>query len=116
LQPESTEAGEAARRLARLLRRRGDFDGCRSVWLTEQSHGASARRLLRAKVELAKLAEHRFRDPVGALLLATEAGGILASRPDLERMLPNTSAALQHRRRRLERRIARRVSKGVTSR
>jgi hypothetical protein len=61
-------------------------------------------RRIRAKVERAKLAEHRFRDVRTALHLTLAAADLLRTTPGIANMYPRTSAALAHRLRRLERR------------
>jgi uncharacterized protein YprB with RNaseH-like and TPR domain len=96
--------GEAAWRLARLLRRRGEWRAAAEVWRNEQKAAAGVTRTLRALVELAKLSEHRERDIAAALDLALAADALLQRDPSLARSLPRTTAALAHRLTRLQRR------------
>ncbi|HXH21409.1 MAG TPA: ribonuclease H-like domain-containing protein [Dehalococcoidia bacterium] len=98
--------GEAAWRLARLLRREGAWDECAAVWRAEEASAASIVRVVRARVELAKMAEHRDRDLPRALTLARAAAALLQRHPSVARSLPRTNASLAHRLARLERRTA----------
>jgi len=108
--PDGDVGGEAVSRLARLVRWSGDWRRCEALWTEEEKRTGSVRRALRARVELAKLAEHRLRDVGKALEYTREAIELLAVNPQVARTLPETSAALAHRLRRLERRIFARLS------
>jgi uncharacterized protein YprB with RNaseH-like and TPR domain len=101
----SEPGGEAAWRVARLLRREGDWLGAAAVWRAEREVPVGVTRRTRALVELAKLAEHRERNSARALELALAADALLARDPSLARSLPRTTAALAHRIERLQRRV-----------
>jgi uncharacterized protein len=106
---ELTEAPEAdVRRLARaelavLLRRAGDYERAAAVWRSQIEESPSD---LRARVEYAKLCEHRLRDLDAAQAAVAEA----MQRDAIARAL-GTSAGfgedLGHRLRRIRRKLAR---------
>jgi FimV-like protein len=87
--------------LARTLRRRGDYVGAAGQWEAQLADQPGD---LPARVELAKLLEHRLGDLDRALALVTEARGLLGlgTMPD-----PALSGDLVHRHRRLVRRLGR---------
>jgi uncharacterized protein YprB with RNaseH-like and TPR domain len=108
LDAHGADGGEAVWRLAGLARRAGDWRTCQGLWAEELDRTNSGRRLIRAKVELAKLYEHRTRNIEIALEFTRSALAAILSQPQLARSLPKTRAALEDRLGRLERRQARR--------
>jgi uncharacterized protein YprB with RNaseH-like and TPR domain len=97
--PDPAARGEARAMLARLRRRAGDHAAAARVW---SDHLADQPGDLLARVELAKLLEHHLRDLEGALALVAEARTLAGLRRSAN---PTLSEALDHRYRRLVRRI-----------
>ena len=98
------DSGRIAAERARLLRRVGRVLDAEAAWadLTD----GRGRDALQAWIELAKIREHRLRDPRGAL--AAAAAGLAATdrRARLGRPEPRLEADLRFRARRLRRRLA----------
>ena len=96
-----TQRGAVGLRLARLLRRRGRWQEAQQVlaecWRT-QCHPYPA------AIELAKLLEHQARDPVAALRVVAEALELLTMAVISD---DRWRIELEHRRMRLDRRVAR---------
>lgn len=89
---------------ARVLRRLGRIDEACAAW---SSLTASPGRLaVVAAIELAKLREHRLRDPVGALEIATRGLATAERRRRIGRPEPALEANLERRIERLRRRVA----------
>jgi hypothetical protein len=91
---------------ARLLRRVGRERDSEIAWIELGSTGGTLGAL--AWVEVAKLREHRFADPAGALTAAVLAARIVERQRGLGRPLPRLEAAIAHRLVRLRARLARR--------
>lgn len=91
--------GEARAMLARTCRRQGDHRGSARIW---RAHLEDQPADLLARVELAKLLEHRLGDLQGALALVAEARTLVGLRRADD---PTLSEELDHRYRRLVRRI-----------
>ena len=91
---------------ARLLRRVGRERDSEIAWIELGSIGGTLGAL--AWVEVAKLREHRFADPAGALTAAVLAARIVERQRGLGRPLPRLEAAIAHRQVRLRARLARR--------
>src|SRR5574340_876437 len=91
---------EAVRRLAVLQKRRGDFDQAAPLW--EQ---AAADGHIYAFVELAKLHEHKRRDPVAALDWTRRAIKQLKHADMPSYVRKHWEQELRHRRERLEARL-----------
>jgi hypothetical protein len=87
--------------LAQSLRRTGDFPAAAECW---RAHLKDQPGDLHARVELAKLLEHRLGDLPSALALTAEARTLLSLRAEAH---PALCEALDHRYRRLVRRIGR---------
>ncbi len=89
---------------AHLLRRLGRWDAAVEAWSALAA--GPGRTAVVAAIELAKIREHRLRDPQGAL--AAAAAGLVATdrRARLGRPEPRLEADLRFRTRRLRRRIA----------
>lgn len=90
---------------ARLLRRVGREDDALATWRDVAIGGGSWAGV--AWIEVAKILEHRRRDPVGALEACAGATRIAERSRLLGRALPGLEADLGRRRRRLIRRLAR---------
>jgi uncharacterized protein len=97
-------ATDAARRLALLLRRAGEYEAAMAVWREQSARGD-----LRAAIELAKQYEHRLRDDAAALeivnsaIARVESGTSGLMRYERSRLLRD----LNHRRDRVARRLKR---------
>ena len=91
---------------ARLLRRVGRERDSEIAWIELGATGGTLGAL--AWVEVAKLREHRFADPAGALTATVLAVRIVERQRGLGRPLPRLEAALAHRLARLRSRIDRR--------
>jgi len=91
---------------ARLLRRVGRERDSEIAWIELGAGGGTLGAL--AWVEVAKLREHRFADPAGALTAAVLAARIVERQRGLGRPLPRLEAALGHRLARLRARLDRR--------
>jgi uncharacterized protein YprB with RNaseH-like and TPR domain len=91
--------GEARAMLARTFRRAGDYGEAARVW---RDHLEDQPGDLLARVELAKLLEHRLSDLEGALALVAQARTLVELRAGGD---PTLSEELDHRYRRLVRRI-----------
>jgi hypothetical protein len=91
--------GRARRLLAGGCRRAGRYREAARHWREQIEDQPSD---LSARVELAKLHEHRFADPVGALALVEEAKTLQSLRPD---RVVSGGDDLDHRRRRLLRKL-----------
>jgi len=91
---------------ARLLRRVGRERDSEIAWIELGSSGGTLGAL--AWVEVAKLREHRFADPAGALTAAVLAARIVERQRGLGRPLPRLEAALVRRLARLRARLDRR--------
>lgn len=96
---DSGARGEARAMLARTCRRAGDHTAAARVW---REHLQDQPADLLARVELAKLLEHRLADLEGALALVAEARTLVELRHEVD---PTLSEELDHRYRRLVRRI-----------
>lgn len=102
--PDEATAADAARRLALLLRRAGEYNAAMAVWEEQCARGDVS-----AAIELAKQYEHRLRDDAAALeivdgaIARVEAGIPGLTRYERGRLLRE----LNHRRDRLRRRLAR---------
>jgi uncharacterized protein YprB with RNaseH-like and TPR domain len=90
------DGGEAVWRLARLIRRAGDWRRCLALWEEERQATQAETRHVRALIELAKLYEHRLRCGEPALALANMAlecvqnaphATYARTRPQLERRI-----------------------------
>ncbi len=103
--PAADAGGEAVRRLARLSRRRGDWQDSERLWQAEIQTTTAPQRQIFAAVELAKIFEHRRRDFVAAFGQVRVANQILIGLPRHERPLSVTLGDLEHRSARLERRL-----------
>ena len=103
--PAADAGGEAVRRLARLSRRRGDWQDSERLWQAEIQTTTVPQRQIFAAVELAKIFEHRRRDFVAAFGQVRVANQILIGLPRHERPLSVTLGDLEHRSARLERRL-----------
>lgn len=90
---------------ARLLRRLGRGRDAESAWLELVAAGGTLAAL--AWIEVAKLREHEFRDPVAALEAASTAAAIVERQARLGRRLPRLESALLHRISRLRVRVRR---------
>jgi len=90
---------------ARLLKRLGRADDALDAWRDLALGGGPIAAL--AWVEVAKLLEHRRRDPSGALSATTSAQALADRARGLGRPAPRLEADLHHRASRLRRRIAR---------
>jgi hypothetical protein len=90
---------------ARLLRRVGRVRDSEIAWIELGATGGTLGAL--AWVEVAKLREHRFADPAGALTAAVLAARIVERQRGLGRPLPRLEAAIAHRLQRLRARLAR---------
>jgi len=98
---------------ARLLRRMGRTDDAVAAW--REVAAAGGRTGARAWIEVAKLLEHRARDPMAALA-AVERADALVARARLGGRIPaGMEADLAKRRRRLRVRIRRAAARGVPS-
>ncbi len=96
--------GEAARRLARLYRRYGRWEAAERLWLDEAARAPAPRRLA-AHVELAKIAEHRARDPARAREHARRALALTDVMVLRGHPVEEVRGALFHRLARLEHRL-----------
>ena len=94
--------GRARAMFARTLRRRGDFTGAARQWEAQLADQPGD---LPARVELAKLLEHRLGDLDAALALVAETRALLGLRTGYHAV---RSADLAHRYRRLVRKLGRR--------
>jgi hypothetical protein len=99
---------------ARLLRRVGRERDSESAWIELAQAGGTLSAL--AWIEVAKLREHRFGDPAGALTAAVLAARIADRQRGLGRALPRLEAGLARRLVRLRRRIDRAQATSATRR
>jgi hypothetical protein len=97
---------------ARLLRRVGRERDSEIAWIELGAGGGTLGAL--AWVEVAKLREHRFADPAGALTAAVLAARIVERQRGLGRPLPRLEAALVHRLARLRTRLDRRQPRSAS--
>jgi len=113
LDPERLDTSWSDPRLladrARLLRRSGRLRDAERAWLEIADAGALRGAL--AWVEIAKLREHRFRDPGAALLAVATATRIVERQRAIGRPAPHLETALSRRTARLRRRLAGRVGR-----
>jgi tetratricopeptide (TPR) repeat protein len=93
---------------ARLLRRSGRLHDAEQAWLRIADSGALRGAL--AWVEVAKLREHRFRDPAAALAAVETATRIVERQRAIGRPAPHLESALARRTARLRRRVATRAA------
>ena len=105
MDPHGEDGGIAVRRLARIRRRSEGWERARALWEQEVAVTSGAVRHIRARIELAKIAEHRLRQPALALDHARAATEVLASHRGAP--LSQTSDALRRRIARLEGRMTR---------
>ena len=89
---------------ARLLRRLGRFDAAAATW--EALGSGPGHLAVVAWIEVAKLREHRLRDPAGALAAVDRARSLVERRRRLGRPDPPLERDLAHRRARLALRLA----------
>ncbi len=89
---------------ARLLRRLGRFEAATVTW--EALGSGPGHLAVMAWVEVAKLREHRLRDPTGALAAVDRARALVERRRRLGRPDPRLERELAHRRGRLVTRLA----------
>ena len=89
---------------ARLLRRLGRFDAAAATW--EALGSGPGHIAVIAWIEVAKLREHRLRDPEGALRAVDRARARVERRRHLGRADPRLERELAHRRARLVARVA----------
>lgn len=90
---------------ARLLRRLGRARDSEAAWIELAQAGGTLAAL--AWIEVAKLREHRFGDPAGALTASVLAARLAERQRALGRPLPRLEAGLARRLGRLRRRLAR---------
>jgi uncharacterized protein YprB with RNaseH-like and TPR domain len=96
---------------ARLLRRMGRFNDALAAWREVAAIGGRAG--TRAWIEIAKLQEHRVKDPVGALASVDRADALLARARLGGHIAAGLDADLAKRRGRLRARISRQASRGA---
>lgn len=93
---------------AHLLRRLGRWDDSAEAWASLAA--GPGRTAIVAAIELAKLREHRLRDPLGALRAAGNGLALAERRQHLGRPEPRLEADLRARARRLRRRLVGRTA------
>ena len=108
LSPGGEAGASAVERLARIHRRLGRWEEAERLWWEEEERSPAPGRRLRGLVESAKLAEHRRRDYAAASALTQRALTLLEvqSLRGSGPALAGQRAALEHRLRRLQRRLA----------
>ena len=94
---------------AHLLRRLGRWDAAAEAWASLAA--GPGRTAVVAAIELAKIREHRLRDPLGALRATGDGLALVERRARLGRPEPRLEADLRGRARRLRRRLAARAGR-----